>query len=117
METGRVALSRNGKTTQGFRLDSKVALITGAGSGIGRALAQKFASYGALVHILDLDEELAKKTAEEIKAAGGQAGWQRCDVSDQKQVKSVFDAIIGKGPVDILINNAGIAHIGNLENT
>lgn len=118
METGRIALSKNGKNSPGFRLDSKVALITGGASGIGRALAHKFALHGAAVHILDLDEEQAGKAAEEINSLGcGRAAWQRCDVSDQKQVQDVFGAIIGKGPVDILINNAGIAHIGCLDKT
>src|SRR5688572_26644598 len=61
-----------------FRLDGKTALITGAGSGIGRAIALRFAQQGATVEILDLDEAAAQAVVKEIAAAGGKARAQRC---------------------------------------
>lgn len=98
-------------------MDGKVAAITGGGSGIGRAIAEKFASSGAEVRILDLDHNAAQAVAGEIHAAGGKASAYRCDVSDQPHVKEVFDRLLHEGPLHILVNNAGISHIGNLEST
>ncbi|HEX7847883.1 MAG TPA: SDR family oxidoreductase [Chitinophagaceae bacterium] len=97
-----------------FRLDNKVAAITGAGSGIGKAVAKLLAQQGALVHVLDISIENANAVCSEINAAGGSAVAHACDVSDQAGVNEVFKAI---GHLDILVNNAGIAHVGNLENT
>lgn len=101
-----------------FRLDTKTVLITGAGSGIGKAIALLFGKQGAAVHILDKDEKGANETAAEIVAAGGQSKAYATDISLQQEVRSTINTILGeKGTVDILINNAGIAHVGNAENT
>lgn len=97
-----------------FSLQNKKAAITGAGSGIGLAIAQVFAQQGAEVYILDLNETTAQEAVQSIQAQGGKAQAYACDVSNQTQVKAVFQQI---GPLDILVNNAGIAHIGTAEST
>lgn len=96
------------------RLAGKQAIITGGGSGIGRAISWRFAEEGAAVHILELNTAAAEELAGAIRGFGGQATVHPCDVSVQRDVQQVVSAI---GQVDILVNNAGIAHVGNLENT
>src|SRR5690606_13984225 len=100
-----------------FSLKGKTALITGGASGIGKAIAKKFAGQGAEVHILEFNGENGRKTQEEIEAAGGRAYLHVCDVSDQQQVKQVIGEIAEGSQIDILVNNAGIAHVGNIEGT
>ena len=97
-----------------LNLKDKTAVITGGGSGIGRAIATLFAKQGANVHILELTEDAAKNTLLDIRTEGSSATAYACNVSDQKAVLATFDTI---GRVDILVNNAGIAHIGNIEST
>lgn len=101
-----------------FRLDNKTAIITGAGSGIGKAIALLFAKQGAIVQVLDMDEAGGHATVAAISAEGGKATYHHCDVSKQEVVKLVIDTIMAAtGAIDILVNNAGIAHVGNAENT
>ncbi|THU41580.1 SDR family oxidoreductase [Niastella caeni] len=100
-----------------FRLDNKTAIITGGGSGIGKAIATVFAQQGATVHILDMDEQGATNVVKEIAAAGGKAQFYKCDVSKQADVQQLVDGIAAGGSIDILINNAGIAHIGTADTT
>lgn len=97
-----------------FRLDNKTAVITGGGSGIGKAIATVFAKQGAIVHIIELTEDHAKETAGEIKLVGGKVFTHGCNVANQKDVIATFEKI---GPLNILVNNAGIAHIGKADNT
>ena len=97
-----------------FSLNNKSAVITGGGSGIGRAIAMLFAKQGASVHIIELNAEAARGTVNEIAEANGIAFSYPCDVSSQQQVVDTFGKI---GKIDILINNAGIAHIGRADNT
>lgn len=97
-----------------FSLENKKAVITGAASGIGKAIALLFAKQGAEVHILDFNESAALEVVKEIMANAGKAFAHGCDVSNQAALVSIFNSI---GSIDILINNAGIAHVGNLENT
>lgn len=98
-----------------FSLKHKVALVTGGGSGIGKAIALTFARQGAKVHILDFNLITAQDTVTEIMTFGEAAEAHQCDVSNQSNVNSVVDIITKNGTIDILINNAGIAHVGNIE--
>ena len=97
-----------------FSLENKIAVITGAGSGIGKATALLFAQQRATVHLLDLNAGAVAGTATEIEALGGTAIPHSCNVTDQAEVRTTFENI---GQVDILVNSAGVSHIGNLENT
>jgi 3-oxoacyl-[acyl-carrier protein] reductase len=90
-------------------LKDKVAVITGAGSGIGSATALEFAKEGAKVIVCDINEETAKATAEQCRSFGSEAEAYKLDVSDKAMVDSVFKQVVDKfGKLDILINNAGI---------
>jgi NAD(P)-dependent dehydrogenase (short-subunit alcohol dehydrogenase family) len=97
-----------------FELNDKKAVVTGGGSGIGKAIATLFAERGAIVHVVDLNEAASAAVVEEIRAQGGQAVGHACDVARQADVKGLMERI---GPVDILVNNAGIAHIGKADDT
>ena len=85
--------------------------------GIGKAIAISFAEAGASVHIIEVDRKNAEETTKQIVQAGGSACWSLCDVSNQQQVKEVFGKLASSGPINILVNNAGVSHIGRLENT
>src|SRR5579862_7331444 len=101
-----------------FRLDNKVAVVTGAGSGIGNAIANTFAQNGARVFVLEANLDSGRAAAEKIREAGGDANAIMCDVSDHLSVGEAFAKVDDAARrVDILINNAGIAHVGTAENT
>ena len=100
-----------------FSLEGKIAVITGGASGIGKAIAQKFASKGANVYVLEINKDAAQETVDEIISVGGKASAYQCNVANQDEVVSVIDGITGSNAIDILVNNAGIAHIGNIEAT
>jgi 2-keto-3-deoxy-L-fuconate dehydrogenase len=101
-----------------FNLQEKTAIITGGGSGIGKAIAKLFAKQGAAVYILDFDEEGTKQTTDEITIAGGHAQSIKCDVGDQHHVKEIVENIVAiSGSIQLLVNNAGVAHVGTAETT
>jgi NAD(P)-dependent dehydrogenase (short-subunit alcohol dehydrogenase family) len=92
-----------------FSLAGKTALITGGGSGLGLAVAEAFAQYGAAVAVVDVDEAAARGVAAGIEAAGGRAIAVRCDVADQAQVvAAVASTAKALGDIHILFSNAGI---------
>jgi len=100
--------------TTPFRLDGKNAVVTGAGSGIGRAIAELYAAQGAAVIVADRDEAAGRTTVDAIRAAGGRAELSVVDVSDEAAVLALARAL---PPVDVLVANAGIGHVGDLSNT
>jgi len=101
-----------------FSLKDKLAVITGAGSGIGQAIAVLFARQGARVMVVDLTEQAGAQTQAHIERDGHLSRVYPCDVSDAQQVVHTFDTIVkGHGEVDILVNNAGISHIGTISTT
>lgn len=97
-----------------FDLLGKIALITGAGSGIGRAIAQRFAQAGALVHVADLDATGGAETVKLVAAVGGQAQFTALDVADEAAANALASRL---GALDILVNNAGIGHVGTILQT
>ncbi len=104
--------------TDNFRLDGKTAIITGAGSGIGRAIALTFAANGAHVYAVDIQRQRAEETARLIAEAGGvEATPVACDVTSAAQTRQTFGEIAASRRLDILVNSAGISHIGKLETT
>ncbi|MDO8690034.1 MAG: 3-oxoacyl-ACP reductase FabG [Dehalococcoidia bacterium] len=97
------------------RLDAKVAIVTGSGRGIGRAVAMTFAREGAKVVIAELDLEPAEEVVTDIKSAGGMALAVATDVSNRESVKKMVEAAIKAfGQIDILVNNAGILRLNML---
>jgi len=101
-----------------FRLDNKTAIVTGGGSGIGKAIALLFARRGADVYILDMNEEGGKAVVHEIMDGGGIGVFKKCNVAIQAEVNNVVHSIERDAAgIHILVNNAGIAHVGNLEKT
>jgi 3-oxoacyl-[acyl-carrier protein] reductase len=102
-----------GAWRQRVKLTDKVALVTGAGSGIGRAIATLFAEEGARVIANDVNEKAARETVETLGAARSGARAIRADVADSGQVKAMFDEVEREfGSLDVLVNNAGIGGAG-----
>jgi 2-keto-3-deoxy-L-fuconate dehydrogenase len=101
-----------------FRLDGKCALITGAGSGIGEAIASLFAEQGARVIVADVQADAAQRVTRCIVDQGGVADALTLDVADEEQVRAGFGRVADQyGRLDILVNNAGISHVGTILET
>ena len=100
-----------------FSLIGKTAIVTGGACGIGKAISKIFAEQGAKVHILDINKEGATQTANEIRKANQKAIAHCCEVSNQKNVNEIIKKITTTDAINILVNNAGIAHIGSIEKT
>ncbi len=112
-----MSLTKDDYDSAELSLHGKNVVITGGARGIGEAIALRFASRGASVHILDINSQLAAASAKAIVDRGGLARSIPCDVSDRNGVQSCFTEIMRRGRIHILVNSAGIAHVGNLETT
>jgi NAD(P)-dependent dehydrogenase (short-subunit alcohol dehydrogenase family) len=100
------------------RLQDDTAIVTGGASGIGKAICHRFAREGAEVALLDIDVEAAEATVQEIEEEGGTVSFFECDLRDGDQVHATVAAVEDTfGALDILINNAGVAHVGTVEET
>lgn len=100
------------------KLKGRVAIVTGGGSGIGRAIALRFGREGARVGVLDISTESADAAAAAIEAEGGEAAAFPCDVTKAAQVERAFLAVQDRfGALNVLVTSAGIAHIGTVETT
>lgn len=96
-----------------FSLTGKVAIVTGAASGIGKSITKTFSQAGADVHILDVDHDRGAAAAAEID----RARFHSCNMTMQSEVTDCIGRIANEAPIDILVNNAGVGFVGNLEET
>src|SRR5690349_2332290 len=98
-----------------MRLSGKVALVTGAGSGIGRGIALRFAEDGATIAVCDIDPERADETVAQVGAQGGAASAFMGDVSQRADVQRIVGGVLETlGGLDVLVNNAGILTWGSI---
>ena len=93
----------------GMRLKDQVAIVTGSGRGIGRAIATALMAEGAKIVISDINEDLTKNTSDELRSQGGDVLDVPCNVTNSESIEKMVEAVVGKwGKIDILVNNAGI---------
>jgi NAD(P)-dependent dehydrogenase (short-subunit alcohol dehydrogenase family) len=105
-----VLRKRTKEEEQGMLLENKVAIVTGAGRGIGKAIALRLAQEGAILTICDIEEENIKTVCKELFDSGKKALPFTCDVSNGDNVQAMVETTINKyGEIDILVNNAGIS--------
>jgi NAD(P)-dependent dehydrogenase (short-subunit alcohol dehydrogenase family) len=100
------------------RLEDRVALVTGAASGIGRATAERLAAEGAAVVVSDIREEAGEEAAAAIRGGGGTASFMRLDVADEESWRQVVAFVLAEhGRLDVLVNNAGLGDLATIEET
>ena len=97
METRSFPLKAAAQNSNGFRLDGKTVVVTGGASGIGRAIALRFATSGARVYVIDIRAKEAEETVREISDAGAQASAHECDVTNQQEVRAAFQSLAKRG--------------------
>jgi NAD(P)-dependent dehydrogenase (short-subunit alcohol dehydrogenase family) len=101
-----------------FDLTNKIALVTGAASGIGEAVAKTLAAAGAFVYVGDIDAENGERVASDIVQENGHALFVRLNVADEDECKAVADVVHREqGRLDVLVNNAGVGHVGTIRET
>ena len=100
-----------------FGLEHRRALVTGAGSGIGEAIAMALATRGATVVVADRDEANGTRVAHALEATGRRAMFVPLDVADEVSCAAALDRATADGPIDILVNNAGVGHVGTIMTT
>jgi 2-keto-3-deoxy-L-fuconate dehydrogenase len=101
-----------------FSLQNKIALVTGAGSGIGRAIAETFAKAGAFVVVTDRDETSGRDTLRLLQSQASRSDFLRLDVTSEADCAKVAEAVlVARGQLDVLVNNAGIGHVGTILQT
>ena len=101
-----------------FRLDNKIALVTGAGSGIGAAIAELFARAGAFVFVTDCDEKRGQEIVPKIRSENGQCEFLRLDVANDENCHAAAQHVLrSRLRLDILVNNAGVGHVGTMMQT
>jgi len=102
-----------------FDLSGKVAVVTGGGSGIGEAIAMRFAEQGATVYVAELNPETGEQVAGRIRATGGKAECIQTDVSHESSCQAIAQRVLAahREQCDILVNNAGVGHVGTLLTT
>jgi NAD(P)-dependent dehydrogenase (short-subunit alcohol dehydrogenase family) len=106
------------RITHPFRVDGKVALVTGAARGIGACSARLLAEAGAKVVVTDVESDLAEEVVREIRQAGGEAIALRLDVTDEEQWQAVIgEAVRAFGGIDVVVNNAGVENMNLVEDT
>jgi len=102
-----------------FSLQGKVAVVTGAGSGIGAAIAEGFAQAGALVYVADCDSTKGKETVSRIETQGGKAKQAVLDITQEAECQALIKLLLreNEGRCEVLVNNAGIGHVGTILTT